>query len=66
MSAYQEFLKRTIKCEQCRWVGFGGEMEMGDSFGDGADKHCPVCDWRYGFVAWPMSHEFERAPTQTH
>ena len=57
MSQYREFMASTIECPVCKWVGPDAKMVMGESFGDGADKHYPVCDWRYGFVAWPMSHE---------
>jgi hypothetical protein len=57
--SYMQFITSTIECPQCKWVGSGAKMVMGESFEDGADKHCPVCDWRYGFVAWPMSHEFK-------
>jgi hypothetical protein len=66
MSQYCEFRKSTIACKDCNWVGLGAEMVQGEAFGDGCDKHGPRCDWRYGFIAYTMSHEFKRAPAQTH
>ena len=63
---YYAWKASTVECNNCKWVGLGAAMTSGESFGDGVDKHCPRCDWRYGFIAYPMSHEFQRAPAQTH
>ena len=54
---YYDWIKSTVECDNCKWVGLGAEMVSGESFGDGVDKHCKICDWRYGCIRYPMSHE---------
>ena len=58
---YSDFVKSTIECPNCKWIGLGATMVSGESFGDGVDKECPVCGKRWGYVGYHMSHEFEGA-----
>lgn len=51
---YGEFARRVVQCRDCGWSGKGGEMESGETFGDGVDKHCPACGERWGFVQWSV------------
>jgi hypothetical protein len=44
-------------CPECNWVGLGHDAKMGDSFADGAEYHCPTCDYRFGFLAYPLLSE---------
>jgi hypothetical protein len=45
------------KCAECDWVGLGSETTMGDSFADGAEYHCPKCNYYFGYIAYPLLSE---------
>lgn len=51
---YGEFDRRTLTCKHCGWSGEGAQMTLGDTFGTGADRNCPKCGERYGFVQWSI------------
>ena len=51
---YGKFAVCSIACSICGWTGIGEEAKTGDSFGDGVEKHCPMC-WNYfGFVQFSV------------
>lgn len=62
MSAFYGWKASAISCAKCGWQGHGHDAEMGESFRDGAEYHCPKCNQYFGFKAYPMTHEFEKAP----
>jgi predicted RNA-binding Zn-ribbon protein involved in translation (DUF1610 family) len=66
MSAFFDWKASQVSCAKCGWQGLGRDAEMGDSFAEGAEYHCPKCFHYFGFKAWPMSHEFEKAPLRVH
>ena len=45
-----EFERSTVICRACGWEGRGEELDPGETFGGGADRHCPQCGKRYRFV----------------
>jgi hypothetical protein len=49
-------------CPECGWIGLGNQTEMGESFDDGADYHCPTCDHRFGYIAYPTIDESRSDP----
>jgi hypothetical protein len=50
-----EFRRRAITRRDCGWSGRGADMQVGETFGDGADFHCPACGERYSFVQWSVT-----------
>ena len=51
---YGKFAVCSIACLICGWTGIGEEAKTGGSFGDGVEKHCPMC-WNYfGFVQFSV------------
>lgn len=44
-------------CPACGWSGLGEEAEMGESFEDGAEYHCPRCDHYFCYVPYPLLSE---------
>jgi hypothetical protein len=62
LSAFYKWKASAISCAKCGWKGFGSDAEMGEAFADGAEYHCPRCFERFGFKAWPMTHELEDVP----
>ena len=55
MDYYGEFAAGAVACEKCGWTGLGAEMISGEAFGDGIEKHCPVCDQKWGCVLWSVA-----------
>ena len=44
-------------CPSCGWIGLGSQTAIGETFSEGADYHCPKCDYRFGFIAYPLLSE---------
>lgn len=60
---YHDFVKSTVECPNCKWLGLGKSAESGECFDTGVEKHCPVCDHDFRFVRFPMSHEMKAKST---
>ena len=54
MINHYDWKSGTQTCTQCGWAGLGSETEIGDTFADGADYHCPKCNYRFGYIAYPL------------
>lgn len=52
---YGKFAAGAAECNACGWTGIGAELNSGETFGDGVDKHCPRCDKKRGFVQWSVT-----------
>jgi hypothetical protein len=57
MSEHYDWKNSTKTCKGCGWVGLGSEAALGDTFGDGAEYHCPKCNRYFGFVSYPLLKE---------
>ena len=51
---YGDFCRATHTCRRCRWTGLGEAMKSGEGFGDGIEKHCPICGEYSSFVQWSV------------
>ena len=45
------------ECSKCGWTGLGSAAELGDTFAEGAEYHCPKCNHYFKFVAYPTIEE---------
>lgn len=52
---YGEFARSTTTCKHCGWSGKGADMTTDETFGHGADKLCPACGERWGFVQYTVA-----------
>lgn len=52
---YGQFMQSAVACEKCKWEGRGREMNGGEVFGEGVEKHCPACDTKWGFVQFSVA-----------
>ena len=52
---YGDFCQATQTCRYCGWTGLGEEMESGEWFGDGVEKHCPACGEKHRYVQWSVA-----------
>ena len=55
-SGYYDWMHGSHACP-CGWVGLGRETKLGETFNDGSDRHCPKCDHRFGYIAYPFLEE---------
>jgi uncharacterized membrane protein YeaQ/YmgE (transglycosylase-associated protein family) len=44
-------------CPACQWTGLGSDTEVGETFGEGAEYHCPTCGHGFGYIAYPLLSE---------
>lgn len=50
---FYTYTKFEYRCDKCGWLGFGEEMERGDSYGNGFEVGCPKCgEPRFCFVTY--------------
>ena len=66
MSKHYDWQQGRQVCPRCGWAGLGSEAELGETFRDGAEYHCPKCERKFGFVELPLLTESisdARAPT---
>lgn len=54
---YYDWINTKHTCKDCGWVGLGKVAEMGESFNDGSEYHCPKCNHYFGFIAYPLLNE---------
>ena len=57
MTSYYDWKFDTHTCPSCKWVGTGNDALLGETFNDGAEYHCPKCEYRFGYVAYPLLQE---------
>ncbi len=57
MGNYYDWKSGRQACPKCNWSGPGSEAAIGETFNDGAEYHCPKCDHRFGFIAFPLLTE---------
>jgi len=60
-SGYYDWMNGSLTCA-CGWAGLGRETILGDSFGDGAERHCPKCGHYFGYIAYPLLQESRSDP----
>jgi hypothetical protein len=60
--SYYDRVEAIEVCPDCAWVGSGCDLKMGDSFDQGSEYHCPVCDHYFGFRAYPLISEVKTDP----
>ena len=56
-SAHYDWKNGQQTCPMCKWTGAGSETEIGETFRDGADYHCPKCSYRFGYISFPLLSE---------
>jgi hypothetical protein len=55
---YYEFQEHVFVCKECGWSGKGSDTQPGEIFNEGAEFHCPQCDYRFGgLVPFPAINE---------
>ena len=57
MVTHYDWKSQRQACPACGWTGLGCDTEVGETFSDGADYHCPGCGHRFGYVAYPLLSE---------
>lgn len=57
MKNFYTYTKFEYRCHKCGWLGFGEEMERGDSYDNGFEIECPKCGERLDFVSLPTRQE---------
>ncbi len=57
MSNHYDWKNSAQTCPSCGWTGLGSLADIGETFRDGAEYHCPKCNHRFGFIAYPLLKE---------
>lgn len=57
MTSHYDWKNGEQACPSCGWVGLGSDTEIGEIFNDGAEYHCPDCNYRFGYIAYPLLSE---------
>jgi hypothetical protein len=56
-SAHYDWKTGQQTCPMCKWTAVRSQAEIGETFRDGADYHCPKCSYRFGFIPFPLLSE---------
>ena len=57
MSEHYDWKNATHTCKDCGWVGLGHDAEIGETYNDGAEYHCPKCKYCFGYISYPLLGE---------
>ena len=57
MTSYYDWINRQQTCPDCGWIELGSKAAIGDTFDHGVEYHCPKCQYRFGFIAYPLIKE---------